>query len=292
MPRSAGPAVVNRAVQNQLASALGAELDQIRAVSGGDINQAYRVQLRDGRAVFVKTHPHPPAGMYAAEAAGLAWLAEPGALRVPRVWVTTDRFLAMEYIESGARARDYDDRLGRGLAALHRSGADQFGLAQNNYIGSLAQDNTPAGTWTEFYRQRRLQPQLHQASDAGLVDRPLRRDFDRLFARLDELVGPSEPPARLHGDLWSGNAHVDSAGLPCLIDPAAYGGHREVDLAMMELFGGFGPRTLAAYDEAWPLDVQWRERVPLYQLYPLLVHLNLFGGTYLGAIRRALDRLV
>src|SRR5690606_30251837 len=127
--------------------------------------------------------------------------------------------------------------LGRGLAALHRFGAASFGLDQPNFIGSLPQDNTPAGDWTEFFRERRLLPQVERAIENGRAPAALAQGFDRLFDRLPELVGPAEPPARLHGDLWGGNLHVDERGLPCLIDPAVYGGHREMDLAMMRLFG-------------------------------------------------------
>jgi fructosamine-3-kinase len=120
----------------------------------------------------------------------------------------------------------------------------------------------------------------------------MRAGFERLFAALPDLAGPDEPPARLHGDLWGGNLLVDDAGAPCLIDPAVYGGHREIDLAMMRLFGGFGPRVFAAYDEAWPLAPGHEERVGLYQLYPLMVHVNLFGGGYVGSVESSLDRLM
>ena len=120
------------------------------------------------------------------------------------------------------------------------------------------------------------------------MDGESRRLFDALQRALPDLVGPAEPPSRLHGDLWSGNLHVDERGTPCLIDPAVYGGHREIDLAMMRLFGGFGDRVFAAYAEVYPLESAAKARVPLYQLYPLLVHVNLFGGSYLGALRGAL----
>ncbi len=139
---------------------------------------------------------------------------------------------------------------------------------------------------------RRLGPQLRAAADAGLAPARMRRDFERLLAQLETLCGPPEPPARLHGDLWGGNMIADDLGEPCLIDPAVYGGHREIDLAMMKLFGGFGPRVFAAYKEAFPLADGYRERVPLYQLYPLMVHVNLFGGGYLAQVEAALAQLV
>ncbi|HEY0706571.1 MAG TPA: fructosamine kinase family protein, partial [Polyangia bacterium] len=245
-----------------------------------------------------KTNPRAAAGMFAAEAKGLAWLAEAGTLRVPRVLGHGDdegaRFLLLEMIEPGRKRRDHDEVLGRGLAALHRFGAPGFGLDHDNFIADLPQKNRVAGetTWAGFYRTHRLQPMLARAEAKGAMPVRLRARFDELFARLPALVGSDEPPARLHGDLWGGNAITDEAGTPVLIDPAVYGGHREMDLAMMRLFGGFGPRVFAAYDEAHPLAEGWEERVPLYQLWPLLVHVVLFGGGYVGSVEGALDRLL
>jgi fructosamine-3-kinase len=272
--------------------ALGSQVRERRALSGGDINEAYAVTLDDGRACFVKTNRRPPAGMFPAEARGLAWLAAAGALRVPTVAAVEEGFLALELLRPGPRAPTFDEELGLGLAALHRAGAPGFGLDHDNFIGRLPQSNRPAATWSELYRRERLEPQLRRATAAGLVAPSLARAFERLHARLPELVGPAEPPARLHGDLWGGNLMADEHGAPCLIDPAVYGGHREIDLAMMRLFGGFGPRVFAAYAEAHPLASGHEERVPLYQLYPLLVHVNLFGGSYVSAVESALSALV
>ncbi len=281
-----------------LAAALGCGVGPSRALSGGDINEAYEVALEDGRRIFVKTNARSPKGMFAAEARGLGWLAEAGALRIPHVLAVSSAadepaFLALELLATGRPARDFDDRLGQGLAELHRQGAPGFGLDHDNFIGRLPQKNDwpPNATWAEFYRSRRLEPQLRRAVDAGLAPSQMRSGFERLFAELPDLVGPAEPPARLHGDLWGGNLLCDDAGAPCLIDPAVYGGHREVDLAMMRLFGGFGARAFAAYREAWPLAEGHEDRVPLYQLYPLMVHVNLFGGGYVGSVESALARL-
>jgi fructosamine-3-kinase len=281
-------------IRAALEEEVGAKVVAARAVGGGDINRADAVTLADGRRLFVKTNAHEPAGMFAAEARGLAWLAEARALRVPEVVAVGPGFLALELVVAAAPARDFDERLGRGLAALHRFGAPRFGLDHDNCIGRLPQDNTPASEpgWAAFYRARRLEPQLRRAADDGLASSRMRRGFERLFAELDDLVGPAEPPARLHGDLWGGNLLCDDAGLPCLCDPAVYGGHREIDLAMMRLFGGFGARAFAAYDEAWPLAEGAAARVALYQLYPLMVHVNLFGGGYVGQVEATLDRLV
>jgi fructosamine-3-kinase len=275
----------------------GAAVVESWALAGGDIHQAMGVRLADGRRLFVKTNPSPTAGMFAAEARGLEWLCDSAALRIPEVLAVSDedaisdepRFLALEYLEPAPRVRGFEEMLGRGLAAMHRFGAPSFGLDRDNFIGVLPQSNAPLSDWPSFYRERRLLPQLRRAADRGLAGERLCRDFDRLFARLEALFGDAEPPSRLHGDLWGGNLHVDERGHPCLIDPAAYGGHREIDLAMMRLFGGFGGRVFGAYQESWPLAPGAEERVSLHQLYPLLVHLNHFGASYQSAVAGALE---
>jgi fructosamine-3-kinase len=198
--------------------------------------------------------------------------------------------LVLEWIESAPRAADFAERLGRGLAELHASGAPCFGLDEPNFIGSLPQANTPADTWPEFYGESRLRPLLRRARDEGALDPSVIRDADAVLERLPELCGPPERPARLHGDLWSGNLMVGEAGEPVLIDPAVYGGHREMDLAMMRLFGGFSARTFDAYAERAPLAPGADDRVALHQLYPLLVHVVLFGGGYAGDFAAALRR--
>ena len=272
-------------------AALGSAVVAWDGVSGGDINDAHEAQLADGRWVFVKSNREAPAGMFEAEARGLDWLGQARALRVPEVIAQGPSFLVLECIRPGPRKPDFDERLGRGLAALHRWGAPSFGLDHDNFIGRLPQSNRPLPTWAEFYRERRLLPQLQLAIAGQRASPAMRRGFDRLLARLEERVGPPEPPARLHGDLWGGNAMVDEQGMPCLIDPAVHGGHREVDLAMMRLFGGFGSRVFAAYHEAFPLSPGHEERVPLYQLYFLMVHVNLFGGSYVASVEQALARV-
>ncbi len=274
-----------------VSDALGTPIVRATPLSGGDIHEAYSVHLADGRCVFVKANASAPKDLFEAEARGLAFL-RAGPLRVPEVLAVGPTFLVLERIETAPRRPDFDEVLGRGLAALHRASPGVFGLDHDNTIGRLPQPNAPTPDWATFYRARRLEPQLARASESGLVDARLRRHFDRLFAKLPERVGPEEPPARLHGDLWAGNLIVDETGAPCLIDPAVYGGHREMDLAMMRLFGGFSERVFQAYDEAYPLAPGSAERVPLYQLYPLLVHLNLFGRSYLGSLQDALGRVL
>lgn len=284
------------ALAQALGAALGAAVTAMRPMAGGDINDAFSVSLDDGREVFVKTRDHADPRMFPCEARGLAWLAEAQALPVPRVLAASaeaapgPRFLALEMLRPGPRRRDHEELLGRGLAALHRAGAPGFGLDHDNFIGSLPQENAPCPTWAAFYAERRLLPQLRRAVDQGRAPTAWIQELDRLAGKLDALVGPAEPPARLHGDLWAGNLHVSESGQPVLIDPAVYGGHREVDLAMLALFGGVSERFYDAYDEAYPLEPGWPKRVPLYQLYPLLVHVNLFGMSYGGQVERTLQR--
>ena len=278
-----------------LVAALGSGVHRASPLSGGDINDAFELELDDGRRLFMKTHGNAPRGMFQAEARGLAWLAEARALHVPEVVAVGDdrvSFLVLELVEPGPRCRAFDEELGRALAALHRASPSSFGLDHDNFIGSLPQSNRAHARWADFFQTERLEPQLRRAEAQGRATSAMRRGFERLFARLATLVGPEEPPARLHGDLWGGNLHVTREGAPCLIDPAAYGGHREVDLAMMRLFGGFGERVFSAYSEAFPLASGHAERVALYQLYPLLVHVNLFGGGYAASVERVLERYV
>ncbi len=278
-----------------LERALGAAPRRARRLSGGDINDAFEVELADARTVFVKTNASAAPEMFPAEARGLAFLAEAKALRIPEVLAVSSaldpvHFLALELVRSKAPRRDHDEILGRGLARLHRFGAPSFGLDHDNFIGSLPQSNRAHARWADFFEKERLAPQLERAVTLGRASAGMRRGFERLFARLSDLVGPDEPPSRLHGDLWGGNLHSDEAGAPCLIDPAAYGGHREIDLAMMRLFGGFGERVFESYAESFPLSAGARERVPLYQLYPLMVHVNLFGGGYAAQVESILAR--
>ena len=193
-------------VEASLAAALGSRVLKARPLAGGDINEAYEAGLADGRAVFVKCNATAPNDMFVAEAHGLEWLAQAKALRVPAVLAASGAdqltpFLALELVRPAQRARDFDERLGHGLAALHRHGAEAFGLDHDNYIGRLPQKNTFAVNWPEFYRVRRLGAQLKAAVDTGLATTRMRRDFERLFRQLDTLCGPPEPPARLHGDL-------------------------------------------------------------------------------------------
>jgi fructosamine-3-kinase len=276
---------------------LPAGASDVRRVGGGDINEAYRVVLADGREAFVKTRADAAPGEYAAEAAGLGWLAEPGALRTPQVLEVDERYLALEWIPSGAgggASAAGARALGRGLALTHRAGAPCFGVAggpgATARFGSLRLSNEPAEDWPGFCAERRLLPLARSAHERGALAASGVAAVEGVCERLHELAGPSEAPARLHGDLWSGNVMADRQGRPWLIDPSAYGGHREIDLAMLVLFGSPPQALFDAYEEVAPLADGWRERVELYQLLPLLVHAVLFGGSYAGAAERAARR--
>ncbi len=278
-----------------------------RRVGGGDINEAWRVTLADGTTAFVKTRADAGPGEYAAEAEGLAWLAEPGALRTPRVIEVGEDYLALEWIEPGRLDAAGAEELGRGLAVTHAAGAARFGdprcgsagavgsgdshsggagAGSPSHFGSLSLPNEPTADWPSFYAERRLRPLAAIARERGALPETGVRAVEQVCERIAALAGPPEPPARLHGDLWSGNVMADTKGRPWLIDPSAYGGHREVDLAMLRLFGAPSERVFAAYAEVVPLPDGWEDRVQLWQLLPLLVHAVLFGGSYPAAAER------
>ena len=295
------------ALAGAVEEATGRTVDGGERVGGGDINDAFSVRFADGGRAFLKTRAGAPAGEYAAEAAGLEWLGEPGALGVPGVVAVRDpedetdrspRFLALDWLEQGSDpVPECASRLGSGLAAVHAAGAPAFGLrpgpddAAPLTLGPLRLPSEPAGSWAEFYAERRLRPLLRPAADRGALSSAGVDAVERVCERMAELAGPPEPPARLHGDLWTGNVLVTCDGAPYLIDPAAYGGHREVDLAMLRLFGAStADRAVAAYAEVTPLADGYEERVELWQLFPLLVHAVLFGGGYGASAERAARR--
>ncbi len=264
-------------------------------VSGGDINQAFCLTGESRRKWFLKTNIDPAAAMmFRREAQGLALLGAAGVIRTPRVHghgadEAGNAFLILAFVESGSRTPLFWEHFGRQLAALHSQTSAFFGFAHDNFIGRLPQSNRRCETWSEFYTQERLQPQMRLARQQGFFDKNAERQLDRLCRQLDALC-PAEAPALTHGDLWNGNFLCDTHGEPVLIDPAASYAHRELDLAMSRLFGGFDARFYAAYRDAWPLAPGFEERLEVYQLYYLLVHTNLFGRRYEGSVRRILQR--
>jgi fructosamine-3-kinase len=281
-------------VRSVAAATLGSAITDLRRVAGGDLNDAYAARLADNRVVFLKTSADAAPGSYAAEAAGLRWIASAaGAPAVPEVLGVVDppgresepRMLALSWVEPGRLSSAGAEMLGQGLAALHRAGAPGYcvappGAPSGLRIGPLELPAGSAATWAEAYGTFRLRPLAHRAASSGALTPDGLAAVERVCERLAELAGPSEPPARLHGDLWGGNVLANTDGVPYLIDPAAYGGHREMDLAMLRLFGGPGERCFSAYAEAFPLADGHQERVELWQLFPLLVHAVLFGAGY------------
>jgi fructosamine-3-kinase len=249
-------------------------------VAGGDICTSTRVRLSDGSSALVKTRAGAPEGFFEAEARGLRWLAEPGTAEVAEVLAVEHDCLVLRWIEPARPSPETSAGLGRQLARLHASGAEKFGADHDGFIGTLPLPNKTAPTWPEFYATRRVLPYLRLASDRDHIRSADAAAVEGLIGRLDDLAGPKEPPARIHGDLWSGNV-VWSTGHGILIDPAAHGGHRETDIAMLSLFGlPHLQRLVDAYQEQHPLADGWEDRQPLHQLFPLLVHAALFGGHY------------
>jgi fructosamine-3-kinase len=300
---------LRRGTLDALAAALGAppgsaRPGDVRAVSGGCVSPAWRVTVA-GTPVFVKTAPAGgPEGMLAAEATSLAAIRATNAIRVPAVLAAGADWLALEWLEPGPGSAADWAQLGRRLAALHRVQGQSWGWPEDNFIGPLPQANGALGRWSEFWLERRLMPQFDAA--APRLGAAARRDFAALARRLPRLLDEAadgDGPSLLHGDLWGGNVHMtlgaggigahDNRGAPAgdtgaLIDPSSAYGHREVDLAMATLFGGFEPSFFAAYEAEWPLADGAADRRAVYQLYYLLVHVNLFGGSYVPATERVL----
>ena len=246
------------------------------------------VTLAGGEVVVAKQGVGP--GATAAEAAGLRWLGEHGDVRVPAVHGCDDEWLVMQYIPPASPSVEAAEDFGRGLARLHLRGADAFGCPPpggpaDAWMGVAPMRNEPHEDWPTFYARHRIEPYVRMCADQQLFTDDDVKVFDKLCERLPEVAGPAEPPARLHGDAWSGNVHWSQDGV-WLIDPAAHGGHREGDLALLQLFGTslldhiLGAYAEAAEDEGAPLDAGWRDRVPLHQLFPLLMHAAVFGGGY------------
>lgn len=277
----------------QAAKGIAGRVEATRLIGGGSINDACAFVF-GGQEYFIKWNSagrYP--GMFAAEARGLGLLGGAGCIRLPEVLHTAEAgsyaYLLLEWIPAGRTGEEFWELFGQQLAALHRNSSDSFGLDHDNYIGSLVQRNDPRDNWPEFFVQMRLEPQLKLARDAGLADAGLAARFDKLFHRMHQLF-PHEPPSLLHGDLWSGNHLCGAGGVPVLIDPAVYYGFREMDLAMSRLFGGFDRQFYQSYHNAFPFETGWEERVGLCNLYPLMVHLNLFGSSYLGQVQYELKR--
>jgi len=282
-------------LREDVEQALGVDVLTSTRVHGGDVAASFAMDLADGRRVFAKTHATAPPGFFTTEAASLGWLRQPAVVLVPEVLAVSDEppLLVLEWIEEGRPVDTTEAALGRALAALHHAGAATFGRDDRRSTGSRGLPNEPCADWATFYATQRLGPLARMARDARALSEPAIAGLDSLDAdRLGEIGGPPEPPARLHGDLWAGNRLVDSSGRSWLIDPASHGGHREFDLAMMRLFGGFGPDCYAAYADAQPLANGWEQRIAMHQIAPLVVHAIKFGGGYRESAAAAIARYV
>ena len=276
------------------------DIKERKAVSGGDINRAYELTLSDGNKVFMKANRKENADFFRAEAEGLEAIRQTGAIDVPRVISygkgDQESFLLMEYISEGKKSRNSSEELGRRLAEMHQADAGafvpdgRFGFLHDNYIGAGFQKNAPEDLWIDFFIKKRLKPQFDRAGSYWNPED--RKKIDRFLERVDGYLTEPVKPSLLHGDLWAGNYMIDCQGIPWLIDPAAYVGHPEADLAMTELFGGFDSAFYGAYREAAGIDPEYKERRDLYNLYHLLNHLNLFGGSYLYSVRSIVARYV
>lgn len=262
-------------------------------LSGGDINAVYKVKTSHGDFCIKQNHRSRFPEMLEKEAIGLKELIAKTDIRIPQVigafQEDSQQYLVLEFIESGSKARDFWETFGIHIASMHTVSSNHFGWHTDNYIGSLPQSNTRQKSWAEFYAHERILPQMQLAFDKGRIDRKLLKASENVCRQFETLF-PKEEPALLHGDLWSGNYMVDASGNPVLIDPAVYYGHREMDLGMMHLFGGFSERLFDVYNVHFPLESDWESRIPLTQLYPLLVHLNLFGGVYVQDVQSVIQK--
>ncbi len=283
-------------IAEHIAQVTGEAFDPVepRHVGGGCINTAVRLMDAE-RAYFVKLNQASLLDMFEAESDGLEAMAGTGTIRVPKplcTGLTGDQaYLVMEYIDMGSAGRESSQSAGRQLAEMHRDSWDSFGWHRDNTIGSTHQPNTPSQDWIAFFREQRLGFQLRLAASNGYGG-SLQRGGERLLQGLHHLIEHDPRPSLLHGDLWGGNIAYDREGRPVIFDPAVYYGDREADLAMTELFGGFGSAFYDAYREAWPLAPGYTTRKTLYNLYHILNHLNLFGGGYLAQASSMIDRLL
>lgn len=265
------------------------EIASVKQAGGGCINNGARVLTSSGKTFFLKTNSQAPETMFACEAEGLEALRVEGAPKVPGSYLFDHQFILLEDLVPASRAPDYWPEFGRQLAVLHTKTSPRFGFEHDNFIGSTPQPNPWSDDGYEFFAEHRLNFQARLAQRQGYFKSGEVQMVERLASRLDQLI-PEQPASIIHGDLWSGNALTDEHGRPALIDPAAYYGWAEAELAMTALFGSFPPSFYAAYEETRPIAGGYRDRFPIYNLYHLLNHLNLFGEGYYGQVMSILRR--
>ncbi len=268
------------------------ELKSASLIVAGNHNQGIQLISTEGD-FFLKMNFEHEKDILAKEADGLDLLKKSTFLKVPEVYGSGRfgdyNYLLSEYVPSGRYHLDYWENLGLGLAHLHLTSSAYFGLAEDNFIASLNQKNHFEESWLEFFIEHRLEPLLGKAYFDKLISIEFYKKFQEIYPRLKGIF-PDEKPALLHGDLWSGNVISTKDGQPCLIDPAIYFGHREMDIAFSKLFGGFDPKFYESYESVFPMEPEFEARMGVYNLYPLLVHLNLFGTAYLPGIERIIQR--
>jgi fructosamine-3-kinase len=276
---------------NSLLSEQGDKVKTLAAVSGGCICQAFIVDTQKGKRRFAKTLLDGPDNLFIAEAFSLNTLAPTHTVATPTVIAANASGLLLEYLEPTPPANNYWERLGEQLAMLHQQPQASFGFEQNNYCGETPQPNPLDSDGFHFFVEHRLTFQMHLANEKNLLSVSDNQQLEQLCAQLGNWL-PNESPSLLHGDLWTGNIHSGSDGQPYVIDPASYYGWRETDIAMTQLFDGFDSRFYESYHYHLPLQPDWKQRMDLYNLYPLLNHLNLFGSSYLPQIRQILNRFI
>lgn len=276
---------LNERIKKEIEERLGTVIRKTENLGGGCINNAQKIITESGKKYLLKMNNNAPTDMFRTEAHGLNELQKADAIRVPGAKIFAGKYLVTEFIESGKKTDSFFRDFGKQFADLHKYKSSSFGFYEDNYIGSTPQKNLTDGNekrnWKEFYFNKRLLFQLLLCEKNGYAEPDLKNSFGQLESKIEDILkGSEEDPSLLHGDLWSGNYMVDEKGNPCIIDPAVYYGHREADLAMTKLFGGYPEEFYSSYNDNYPLKDGWQYRENIYKLYHVLNHLNLFGRGY------------
>jgi len=264
----------------------------IKALSGGSINQAFYIET-ESKKYFLKYHiskAHP--GMFSSELKGLKLIAKTHTIRIPQTFLSfeNDQYsgILLEYIDQGEYTSDFWRNFALKLSEMHRASSRSFGLDFSNYMGSIQQSNKSHKCFVDFFIEERLEPQMRMARNQGLLSPKHIKQCEKLYGELNSIF-PNERPSLVHGDLWSGNFICDKMGQAVIIDPAVYYGHRELDIAMTTMFGGFHPDFYQYYQQFYPMEKGWKDRLPVYNLYPILIHINLFGSSYIPSFERVIS---